>query len=137
MPATLRYIKPTITLSALRNCHAGRPGRQALYWNRIIKNSITPVTGIAFERAVYLMMISPMAAWYSRSKAITSSASALSVKPVKPRRSRKERRYFSTMAFKLLLAPGRNDQISHLRRQEATQSTHALDFTNLVGNTLF
>ena len=40
------------------------------------------------------------------------------------------------MAFQLLLAPGRNDQISHLRRQEATQPAHAFDFAYLVGDAL-
>ncbi len=30
-----------------------------------------------------------------------------------------------------------NDQISHLRRQEAPQPAHALDFAYLVGDTLF
>ena len=41
------------------------------------------------------------------------------------------------MAFKLLLAPRRYDQISHLRRQEAPQPAHALDFAHLVGDALF
>ena len=41
------------------------------------------------------------------------------------------------MAFELLLTPGRNDQISHLRRQEAPQPAHALDFAYLVGDALF
>jgi hypothetical protein len=40
------------------------------------------------------------------------------------------------MAFELLLAPRRNDQISHLRRQEAPQPAHALDFAYLVGDAL-
>ena len=41
------------------------------------------------------------------------------------------------MAFELLLAPRCNDQISHLRRQEAPQPAHALDFAYLVGDALF
>ena len=41
------------------------------------------------------------------------------------------------MAFELLLAAGRNDQISHLRRQEAPQPAHAFDFAYLVGDALF
>ena len=41
------------------------------------------------------------------------------------------------MAFKLFLAPRRDDQISHLRRQEAPQPAHALDFAYLVGDALF
>ena len=41
------------------------------------------------------------------------------------------------MAFKLLLGPGRDDQISHLRRQETPQPAHAFDFAYLVGDALF
>ena len=41
------------------------------------------------------------------------------------------------MAFELLLSPGCNDQISHLRRQEAPQPTHTFDFAHLVGDALF
>jgi hypothetical protein len=37
----------------------------------------------------------------------------------------------------LLLAPGRNDQISHLWRQETPQPAHALDFAHLIGDALF
>jgi hypothetical protein len=40
------------------------------------------------------------------------------------------------MAFKLLFAPGRHDQIGDLRRQEAPQPAHAFDFTDLVGDAL-
>ena len=48
-----------------------------------------------------------------------------------------ERRYLPAMAFQLLLASRRHDQISHLRRQEAPQPAHALDFAYLVANALF
>ena len=41
------------------------------------------------------------------------------------------------MAFELLLSTGRDNQISHLRRKEAPQPAHALDFTYLVGDALF
>ena len=41
------------------------------------------------------------------------------------------------MAFELLLAAGRDDQIGYLRRQEASQPAHALDFAYLVGDALF
>ena len=41
------------------------------------------------------------------------------------------------MAFELLLCPGRDNQISHLRRQETPQPAHAFDFAYLVGDTLF
>ena len=48
-----------------------------------------------------------------------------------------ERGYLAAMALQLLLAPRRDDQISHLRRQEAPQPAHALDFAHLVGDALF
>ena len=57
--------------------------------------------------------------------------------PSEPAQVAEERSYLSTMAFELLLAPGRNDQISHLRRQEAPQPAHAFDFADLVGDALF
>jgi hypothetical protein len=41
------------------------------------------------------------------------------------------------MAFELLLCTRRNDQISHLRRQEAPQPAHAFDFAYLVGDAMF
>jgi hypothetical protein len=41
------------------------------------------------------------------------------------------------MTFELLLASRRNDQIGHLRRQEAPQTAHALDFAHLVGDAVF
>ena len=41
------------------------------------------------------------------------------------------------MAFELLLAPRRDDQIGHLWRQEAPPTAHALDFVYLVGDALF
>src|SRR6516162_7097776 len=40
------------------------------------------------------------------------------------------------MAFKLFLRTRCNDQISHLRRQEAPQPAHTLDFAYLVGDAL-
>ena len=56
--------------------------------------------------------------------------------PVNPRVA-EERGYLSSMAFELLLGTGRDDQISHLRRQKAPQPAHALDFVYLVGDALF
>ena len=41
------------------------------------------------------------------------------------------------MAFQLLLATGSDDQVSHLRRQEAPQPAHAFDFAYLVGDAMF
>jgi hypothetical protein len=59
------------------------------------------------------------------------------VNPVNPRRSQKKSGYLSSMAFELLLGTGRDDQISYLRRQEAPQTAHALDFAYLIGDALF
>src|SRR5262245_27433563 len=41
------------------------------------------------------------------------------------------------MAFELLLCSGSDDQIGYLRRKETPQPAHALDFANLVSDTLF
>jgi hypothetical protein len=41
------------------------------------------------------------------------------------------------MALQLLLAPRRDDQVSHLRREEAPQPAHAFDFAYLVGDAPF
>ena len=82
-------------------------------------------------------MLAPIASWYSRRSVITSSGSALSEKPVNPRQVTEERGNLPSMALQLLLAPRRNDQISHLLRQEAPQTAHAFDFAYLVGDTLF
>ena len=57
--------------------------------------------------------------------------------PGEPAQIAEERGYLPPMAFQLLLAAGRDDQISHLRRQEAPQPAHALDFAYLVGDALF
>jgi hypothetical protein len=59
------------------------------------------------------------------------------VKPVNPRRFAEERGYFSAMALQLLLCPRRDNQISHLRRQEAPQPAHAFDFAYLVRDAVF
>jgi hypothetical protein len=41
------------------------------------------------------------------------------------------------VALKLLFRTGGDDQISYLRRQEATQPAHAFDFAYLVVDALF
>ena len=41
------------------------------------------------------------------------------------------------MAFELLLRSRSDDKIGYLRRKETPQSPHVLDFTHLVGDTLF
>ena len=57
--------------------------------------------------------------------------------PGEPAQIAEERGYLSAMAFQLLLAPRRNNQIGHLRRQEAPQPAHAFYFAHLVGDGLF
>jgi hypothetical protein len=42
--------------------------------------------------------------------------------PCEPAKVTEQRSYLATVAFELLLAAGRNDQISHLRRQEASRT---------------
>ena len=83
------------------------------------------------------MMFSPMAAWYSRSKRHHVFGVRAFGEPGEATQVAEERGNLSTMAFELLLAPGRNDQIGHLRRQEAPQPAHAFDFVYLVGDALF
>jgi hypothetical protein len=83
---------------------------------------------------LYLMMISPIAA--AQQGHYVFRVCALG-EPGKAAQIAEERCYFSSMAFELLLAPGRNDQIGHLRRQEAPQPAHAFDFANLVGDARF
>ena len=41
------------------------------------------------------------------------------------------------MTFELLFSAGCDDQIGDLRRQEAPQSAHSLDFAYLVGDAVF
>ena len=41
------------------------------------------------------------------------------------------------MAFELLLAAGRDDQIGHLRRQETSKPTHTFYFADLISDKLF
>ena len=41
------------------------------------------------------------------------------------------------MTFELLFGSGRDNQIGHLRRKETSQSPHALDFADLVGDAPF
>ena len=57
--------------------------------------------------------------------------------PGEPAQVTDERRDLSAMTIELLLAPGRDDQISHLRRRKAPQPAHPLDFADLVGDAVF
>jgi hypothetical protein len=59
------------------------------------------------------------------------------VNPVETAQVAEECCDFTAVAFELLLNARRNNQISHLWRQEAPQSAHALDFAYLVGDAVF
>ena len=83
------------------------------------------------------MMLAPIAAWYSRKQRHHIFGVCTFGEASEPAQVTEERGNLSAMAFELLLSPGGNDQISHLRRQEAPQPAHALDFAYLVGDALF
>ena len=111
--------------------------RRVLYRHWIVEDHHHAVTGVAFERAVVLdddfadgRMVVAQQGHHVFSVGAFSEAG-------EPAQITEERGNLSTMAFELLLATGRNDQISHLRRQEAPQPAHALDFAYLVGDALF
>src|SRR6516165_10885450 len=82
-------------------------------------------------------MISPIAAWYSRRSAITSSGSELSEKPVKPRKSQNSavisRRWLSSC----LSVPDATIRSATCGGRKRRNHTHALDFADLVSNALF
>ena len=102
-----------------------------------LKITITPSPASAFERsAVFDDGFANGRMVVAQQGHHASPASALSVNPVNPRRSPESRGYLSPMAFELLLGTGGNNKVSHLRRQEAPQPTHALDFVYLVRDAL-
>jgi hypothetical protein len=57
--------------------------------------------------------------------------------PGEPAQVPEQRSYLSSMAFKLLLGTGRDNQISYLWRQKSPQPAQPLDFAYLVGDALF
>ena len=117
--------------------HEHRLKRRVLHWYWVIEDHHHAVTSVSFERAVVLdddfadgrMVVAQQGHHVFRIGAFSE--------PGEPAQVTEERRYLSTMAFELLLAPRSDDQISNLRRQEAPQPAHALDFVYLVGDTLF
>ena len=117
--------------------HEHRLERRVLDWHRIVEDHHHAVTGVAFERAVVLdddfadgrMVVAQQGHHVFRVGAFGEAG--------EPAQVTEERGNLPSMAFELLLAPRRNDQISHLRRQEAPQPAHALDFVYLVGDALF
>ena len=117
--------------------HEHRLERRVLYWHWIIEDHHHAVTSIAFERAVVLdddfadgrVVVAQQGHHVFRVGAFSEPGEAAQVA--------EERGNLSAMAFQLLLAPRRHNQISHLRRQEAPQPAHALDFVYLVGDAMF
>ena len=111
--------------------------RWVLHWHWIVEDHHHAVTSITFERAVILDDD------FANGRVVVTKQShhVFSVgalcEPGEPTQIAEECGYFSTMAFELLFASRRNDQIGHLRRQEPPQSAHALDFAHLVGDALF
>jgi hypothetical protein len=102
-----------------------------------LKTTITPSPAYRSSVPLYLMIFSPTAAWYSRGSAIYVFRVGPLGEPGEAAQVAEERRNLSAVAFELLLRTGRNNQISHLRRQEAPQPAHAFDFANLAGDALF
>ena len=111
--------------------------RRVLYRHWIIEDDHHAITSVPFERAVILdddfadgrMIVAQKSHHVFRIGTFSE--------PGEPAQVAEERSYLSSMAFKLLLRPRRDDQVGHLRRQEAPQPAHALDFVNLVGDALF
>jgi hypothetical protein len=111
--------------------------RGVLDWHRIVEDHHYTVTGVAFERAaIFDDFIANGRMIVAQQGHHVFGVCAL-CEAREPAQISEECGYLSAMAFELLLATRRHDQISHLRRQEAPQPAHALDFAYLVGNALF
>jgi hypothetical protein len=82
------------------------------------------------------MMISPIAAWYAQQRHHVFRVRTFG-KTREAAQIAKECGNLSTMAFELLLAARRDDQVGDLRRQEAPQPSHLFYFAFLVGDALF
>ena len=78
----------------------------------------------------------PIAAWYSRSTPITSSGSAVSVKAVKPRRSRNTTVISRRWLFSGSSAPPATISLGQLRREEALQPPEPLELRHLLAHAL-
>jgi hypothetical protein len=100
-----------------------------------LKTTITP--SLAFERAAALDNDFANRRMVIAQQHITSSGSELSEKAREPALIAEERGNLSAMAFELLLAARRNDQISYLRMKEGSQPADALDFRLLGRRALF
>ncbi len=111
--------------------------RRVLDRHRIVEDHHHAVTGIALERAaVSDDEFADSGVVVAQQGHHVFRVGALS-EPCKPAQIAEEGGYLSAMAFKLLLAPRSDDQISYLRRTEAPQPAHAFDFAYVVGDALF
>ena len=118
-------------------CHQHSLEGGVLYWHRIIEDHHYTITSIAFEGAAVSddefadgrMVVAQQGHHVFRVCALSEASETAQVA--------EECGNLPSMAFELLLAARRNDQISHLGRQEAPQPTHAFDLAYLVGDALF
>ena len=117
--------------------HEDRLQCRVLHCHWITEHDHHTVTSVAFERAAVFddllangrVILAEQRYYVLRVCAFGETCEAAQVT--------EERDYFPTMAFQLLLCPRSENQISHLRWQEAPQPAHALDFAYLVGDALF
>jgi hypothetical protein len=111
--------------------------RWVLDWHGIVEHDHHTVTSVTFERtAVFDDLLANGRMVFTQQRHYVFRISAFG-KTSEPAQVAEECGNLSAVALKLLLAPGCNDQISHLRRQEPSQPAHAFDFAYLVGDALF
>ena len=114
--------------------HEDRLECGVLDWNRIIEHHHHTVARVALKcsailddaRSDCLMVLTQERHHIFRVRTLREAGEAAQVA--------EERGYLPAMAFELLLRPGRDNQISYLRRQETSQPSHAFDFAYLGGD---
>jgi hypothetical protein len=117
--------------------HEHRLKRRVLYWHWIVEDHHHTVASVAFERTVVLDDDFADGRMVVAQQGHHVFGIGAFGKPGETSQVAEERGNLTAMAFELFLRAGGYKQISHLRRQEAPQATHALDFVYLVGDTLF
>ena len=111
--------------------------RRVLYWHWIIKDHHHAVASVSFKRAVVLdddfadggMVVAEQGHHVFCIGALGEAGEATQIA--------EESGNLSTMAFKLLLRAGDDNQIGCLWREKTPQPAHAFDFAHLVGDALF
>src|SRR5579863_8634169 len=117
--------------------HQHRLERRLLDWHRIVEHHHHAVARVPFERTAVLdddfadgrVVVAQECHHVFRVRTFGEAGEAAQVA--------EERGNLSAVAFELFLCAGRDDQIGDLRRKEASQSAHALDFAYLIGDALF